>query len=598
MSRAAAMVALLVGAAVFAQTPAPAPAFELERLRLNPGARAGLVVDSADLLEPLELRVGLTGHYEHDPLIVVNERNQRLASLVRSRVGTHLTGAFGITRWLEVGVQVPVVLWQAGDDLSAQGIARISSAVALGTPWLQVRGAPLQQSRGALLDLSVGLGLGLPLGSDVALTKDATVSVLPTVSAGRNFSLGDRPDFFRVGGSVSVLARGARTLSPSATVRDEVGSYFSAGLMISTLGTGLRGELSGRLDVPLTRSPVSGELLLGLRSPRIGPVEFYALGGPGLGNQPGAPLFRVLAGVALVTPLKKSEAPPPVVVDRCAVEPPAPECPRADGDGDGVPNATDTCPLVMGLASLSGCPDVDTDGDGVFASVDACPERVGPPARRGCPAPDGDGDGLDDDLDRCPATAGVVAFSGCPDSDGDGFEDAADACPTEAGVEASRGCPDRDEDGDGVVDRFDACRSVKGPATNQGCPATERQLVVITRERLVIRDKVYFASGKAVVLPRSAALLAQIARVLKEHPEIERVSVDGHTDDRGDRQMNQKLSEARAAAVRETLVTAGVAKERITSRGFGPDQPVQPNATSAGREANRRVEFVIVGAEH
>ncbi|MBM4781429.1 MAG: hypothetical protein GQE15_27425 [Archangiaceae bacterium] len=72
MSRAAAMVALLVGAAVFAQTPAPA--FELERLRLNPGARAGLVVDSADLLEPLELRVGLTGHYEHDPLIVVNER--------------------------------------------------------------------------------------------------------------------------------------------------------------------------------------------------------------------------------------------------------------------------------------------------------------------------------------------------------------------------------------------------------------------------------------------------------------------------------------------------------------------------------------------
>lgn len=597
MSRPFVAAAMLFAASVFAQNPAPA--FELERLRLNPGARAGLVVDSADLLEPLDLRVGLTGHYEHDPLIIVNERNQRLASLVRSRVGAHLTGAFGVTRWLEVGVQVPVVLWQAGDDLSAQGITRISGAVALGTPWLQVRGAPLQQSRGALLDLSVGLGLGLPLGSDVALTKDATLSVLPTVGVGRSFSLGDRPDFFRVGGSLSVLARGARTLSPSATVRDEVGSYFSAGLMISTLGTGLRGELSGRLDVPLTRSPVSGELLLGVRSPRVGPVEFYALGGPGLGNQPGTPLFRVLAGVALVTPLKKTEAPPPpVIVDRCAVEPAAPDCPRADGDGDGVPNASDSCPLVMGLASLSGCPDVDADGDGVFASVDACPAQSGPSARRGCPAPDADGDGLDDDLDRCPAAAGVVAFSGCPDSDGDGFEDVADACPLEAGVEASRGCPDRDEDGDGVVDRFDACRTVKGPATNQGCPATERQLVVITRERLVIRDKVFFASGKAVVLPRSAALLAQIARVLKEHPEIERVSVDGHTDDRGDRAMNQKLSEARAAAVRETLVAAGVAKERITSRGFGPDQPVQPNTSAAGREANRRVEFVIVGAEH
>lgn len=596
MSRALFPFAMLFAATSFAQTPAPA--FELERLRLNPGARAGLIIDSADLLEPLELRVGLSGHYEHDPLIVVNTRNERLASLVRSRVGAHLSGAFGITRWLEVGVQVPVVLFQAGDDLSAQGISRISSAVALGTPWLQVRGAPLQQARGAPLDLSIGFGLGLPLGSDTALTKDATVSVLPNVSAGRNFALGDRIDFFRVGGSVSVLARGARTLTPSATVRDEVGSYFSAGLMISTLGTGLRGELSGRLDVPLTRSPVSGELVLGVRSPRVGPVEFYAVGGPGLGNQPGTPLFRVLAGVALVMPLKKAETPVPVVIDRCAAEPPAADCPRADGDGDGVPNTTDKCPLVMGLASLAGCPDVDTDGDGVFASVDACPDHAGPSARRGCPGPDGDGDGLDDDLDRCPAAAGVVAFSGCPDSDGDGFEDAADACPAEAGVEASRGCPDRDEDGDGVVDRFDACRTVKGPATNQGCPATERQLVVITRERLVIRDKVYFASGKAVVLPRSAALLAQIARVLKEHPEIERVSVDGHTDDRGDRQMNQKLSEARAAAVRETLVAAGVAKERISSRGFGPDQPVQPNATPAGREANRRVEFVIIGAEH
>ncbi|MER2559609.1 MAG: OmpA family protein [Myxococcaceae bacterium] len=596
MRRALVASALLFAATVFAQTPAPA--FELERLRLNPGARAGLIVDSADLLEPLELRVGLTGHYEHDPLIVVNAANLRLASLVRSRVGAHLSGAFGITRWLEVGVQVPVVLWQAGDDLSAQGISRISSAVALGTPWLQVRGAPVQQARGAPLDLSIGLGLGLPLGSEVALTRDATVSVLPTVSAGRNFALGERLDFFRVGGSVSVLARGARTLTPSTTVRDEVGSYFSAGLMISTLGTGLRGELSGRLDVPLTRSPVSGELLLGVRSPRIGPVEFYAVGGPGLGNQPGTPLFRVLAGVALVTPLKKTEAPPPIVVDRCAAVPLASDCPRADGDGDGVPNEADRCPLVMGLGSLAGCPDVDTDGDGVFASVDACPERAGPSARRGCPAPDGDGDGLDDDRDRCPAAAGVVAFSGCPDSDGDGFEDAADACPAEAGVEASRGCPDRDEDGDGVVDRFDACRTVKGPSTNQGCPATERQLVVITRERLVIRDKVYFASGKAVVLPRSAVLLAQIARVLKEHPEIERVSVEGHTDDRGDRVMNQKLSEARAAAVRQTIIIAGVAQERITSRGFGPDQPVQPNATPAGREANRRVEFVIVGAEH
>ncbi|MBL8917552.1 MAG: OmpA family protein [Myxococcaceae bacterium] len=594
MSRAGAALVWLLTTSVMGQEAVPG--FELERLRFNPGARAGLLVDSADLLEPLGLRVGLTGHYQHDPLVVVNQRNERLASAVRSRLGVHLTGAFGITRWLEVGLQLPVVLWQAGDDLGAVGFTRISGAAALGTPWLHLRAAPLQQARGAPLDVSVGLGVGFPFGADASLTRDPTLSVAPVVAAGRTFSPGARPDFLRVGGSLSVLVRGARQLTTSATVRDEVGSSFSAGLMVSTLGTGLRGELSGRLDVPFTRSPLAGELMVGVRSPRLGPIELSAVGGPGFGQQPGTPSFRVLAGVALVAPLQV-ERPRPVV-DRCAAEPPPADCPRADEDGDGVANADDRCPTVMGLRSLAGCPDTDVDGDGVFASGDACPDQPGTSARRGCPAPDGDGDGVDDDVDRCPTVPGTLAFSGCPDTDGDGFEDSVDACPAEAGVAPMRGCPDADQDGDGVVDRFDACRTVKGTPANEGCPAAERQLVVITRERLIIRDKVYFASGKSVVLPRSALLLAQLARVLKEHPEIERVSIEGHTDSQGERQMNLRLSEARAAAVRDALVRAGVASERIASRGFGPDQPVQPNATAAGREANRRVEFVIIGAEH
>jgi outer membrane protein OmpA-like peptidoglycan-associated protein len=583
----------LVAALVLTQNPVPS--FELERLRLNPAAQSTLVIDTADLMGGTQLRVGLTGHYQHDPLVVVDSASKRAGSVVRSRLGFHLTGAYGITRWLDVGVQVPLVVWQAGDDLSAFRVTPIAGSVALGTPWLNVRGAPLQQSRGAPLDLSIGLGVGLPLGSEAALTRDATVTAAPSLSAGRVLAWSDGREFLRVGGGFTAMIRPARVLTMSSQIADEVGSYGSIGVGAAWLGLPVKPELSVRLDVPFTRSPVGAELMLGLRSPRVGPVEFYAIGGPGFGQQPGTPSFRVLAGAALAADL--APKPAPITLDPCLAASPPAECPDGDADGDGVRNVQDACRLVMGVAALKGCPDVDSDGDGVLDSADTCPGVKGPASRKGCPAPDADQDGLDDDADRCPAIAGTAAFFGCPDSDADGVEDSKDGCPAEAGLLELKGCPDKDTDGDGVVDRLDGCLTAKGPSSNQGCPAKEKQLVIITRERLVIRDKVYFDSGKSVVLPRSMTLLQQIARVLKEHPEIERVSIEGHTDDRGERGMNLKLSEARAASVREVLVKAGVEPTRISSKGFGPERPVMPNTSAAGREVNRRVEFVIVGAE-
>ena len=159
-----------------------------------------------------------------------------------------------------------------------------------------------------------------------------------------------------------------------------------------------------------------------------------------------------------------------------------------------------------------------------------------------------------------------------------------------------KGCPDTDTDGDGVVDRLDACVNGKGARANQGCPEKEQLLVVITRDRLLIKDKVYFATGRSVVLKQSFKLLQQIARILKEHPEVERVAIEGHTDDRGKKDANLRLSQARAESVRQFLQKAGVPVERMVARGFGPDRPVESNQTAAGREANRRVDFVIVGA--
>src|SRR5690606_24891399 len=88
-------------------------------------------------------------------------------------------------------------------------------------------------------------------------------------------------------------------------------------------------------------------------------------------------------------------------------------------------------------------------------------------------------------------------------------------------------------------------------------------------------------------------VLEAVAKVLSEHPEIKRVRVEGHTDNRGAAALNKRLSAARAASVVGWLTKHGIDKERLTSEGFGPDRPIATNQDEAGRSLNRRVEFHI-----
>lgn len=153
----------------------------------------------------------------------------------------------------------------------------------------------------------------------------------------------------------------------------------------------------------------------------------------------------------------------------------------------------------------------------------------------------------------------------------------------------------RDSDGDGVPDLEDNCPNVAGAADNHGCPAEQKQQVVITGTTLQILDRVHFATGKAKIEKRSFGLLDQVAAVLNGHPEMAKVEVQGHTDDRGTMTTNMTLSQARANAVAKYLVGKGIAPERLRARGYGPHQPLDKNETAAGREANRRVEFKVLG---
>jgi OOP family OmpA-OmpF porin len=82
--------------------------------------------------------------------------------------------------------------------------------------------------------------------------------------------------------------------------------------------------------------------------------------------------------------------------------------------------------------------------------------------------------------------------------------------------------------------------------------------------------------------------------VLKTHPEVVRIDVQGHTDSTGGIAKNLALSQARAEAVVGALIRRGVAANRMVAHGFGPNQPIATNATRQGREKNRRVEFRVI----
>jgi outer membrane protein OmpA-like peptidoglycan-associated protein len=122
--------------------------------------------------------------------------------------------------------------------------------------------------------------------------------------------------------------------------------------------------------------------------------------------------------------------------------------------------------------------------------------------------------------------------------------------------------------------------------------------VLETRETarglIVNMSDVLFDTGKYTLKPGAKEKLAKISGILLGHPGLQ-LEVDGHTDSVGSDEFNLKLSEERADVVRSYLVAQGVSQETVSAHGFGKDQPVATNETSAGRQLNRRVELVVSG---
>ncbi|HEX2686367.1 MAG TPA: Ig-like domain-containing protein, partial [Kofleriaceae bacterium] len=561
--------------------------FGVERFRLSSDRDGMFDVEWGDVRGHMSVSAALWAGLANDPLVVYEgQPKNRVGSLVADRAGGSLSASISPSRWLALGFDLPLVIYQdrpASNAIAPMGLDALHS---FGTSNLRVspKIAVLHQA-----DSGVGLAVIPAVILPTRSTPDAYFD-----DRGFGFApelaLSKRWTGWRTGLDAGYRARKRATLL-NQIVDDELFAHAGIGYQFADRGgppLGIDVTMSG---ATAARAPLQNfnenhlEGLVGATYDLEGGAQLFGGAGAGLRKGFGTPDWRGLAGVRL----------------GFSDTAPSPAHPRElDRDGDGLGDSADRCPDQAedkdGFEDEDGCPDPDNDKDGVLDGDDRCIDVPGIADLRGCP--DGDADGIADLDDKCPTEPedkdGFEDGDGCPefDNDKDGIPDMEDACPLAPGPVANKGCPDTDRDGDTVVDRLDNCPDEKGLPENAGCPS--KQLVTIGDDRLDIVESVYFKNDRAVIEPRSFALLDNIAAVLAAHDQL-KIQVEGHTDSQGNDAYNKALSRRRAEAVVAYLVHKGIDAARLTSIGYGEERPIADNRTKAGRAQNRRVVFTVLG---
>ncbi len=324
-------------------------------------------------------------------------------------------------------------------------------------------------------------------------------------------------------------------------------------------------------------------------------------------------------------------------------------CP--DKDGDHIQDKDDLCPDQAGTLELKGCP--DKDGDKIADKDDACPDDAGLAEFKGCP--DKDGDKIIDKEDECPDEAGLALFKGCPDRDNDSIPDKADNCPDKIGPASNDGCPEtklslidlqgnklhtitlnkaensfafnnlpsdelvifklEGEGADTINEVKVVVNGIPKRATRNDEDRYFRFIVLTTdknklnqedafdvavrlnqQERALIKrafENLEFALAKDVITENSYGSLNDLAGLMLKKPNW-RLKISGYTDNQGKPAANLKLSQKRAEAVRNYLVSKGIDKSRFKVEWFGSKNPIAENNTEEGRQKNRRVEMLLV----
>jgi len=147
-------------------------------------------------------------------------------------------------------------------------------------------------------------------------------------------------------------------------------------------------------------------------------------------------------------------------------------------------------------------------------------------------------------------------------------------------------------DADRVLDRAPSCEDLlEYLDADSNCGTGDK--VEVTGDRIILDDRVLFDTDRAHVHGEGRAVIRAIAKAAEQHPEWQTITIEGHTDTRGDDDYNQALSERRAERARDVLIRAGFPADRVKAVGYGRSKPRDAGTTDDAHQRNRRVEFVI-----
>lgn len=554
---------LVVGTASLASAPRAyaqsATGFALNRHEPAERGSEWFVTDSLDFRGKNRLSLGATGDYSYRPLVIHEANGDVRSAIVSDQLVLHLGASLVLAERIRLGLNLPLQMYADGEGGTLNGVTYPPPSAGQSVGDIRLAAdARLLGEYGDAATLAIGVRGWIPNGASTTYASDGELRLSPQVLLAGDISR------FTYAARSGFLFRSRSGTFGNTAIGSEIVYGVSAGVRALekknlVIGPELFGSTVTDDFFGKHTSPV--EALLGAHYSPGDDWRIGAGGGLGLGVGFGSPVARALATIEW-SPRPTAAAPPPK----------------------------------------------DSDGDGIFDEVDACPNTPGvrsdDPQKNGCPAPkDADGDGILDEQDACPAVAGPRTddprTTGCPDSDKDGIIDRDDACPKEPGVKSAEpsknGCPvDPDRDKDGVLNENDACPDQAGkpdpdPKKN-GCP-----IAFIEAGKIELVEQVRFATGRTEIVKgkESEDVLQAILAIVKAHPEIKKIRVEGHTDNQGAAALNEKLSAGRAASVVDWLVKHGIDKARLSSAGFGMKKPIADNGTEEGRKLNRRVEFHI-----
>ena len=521
-----------------ARAASPAPEANLSDFKPASGNDGIIATEGArpwEAATPFDLKFWLD--YAQRPVA----RSGGIGELVENRTGAWFTADLHVLEPLTLAIALPFTLNERG-TLSLQPGANqpVVQSSGLGDVRITPRLGLLRQETSGI-DMAVQASLELPSSDRHLLTTWGEPVAEGLISIGHRYG--------EAGSSLYFLANLFAFTAPNRTVDGQnVGAGFGGrfGLAVDALRgryspTRVFGEIEAKSmpRLSLTEGPTPAEARGGL-SWCFGPgFTFDVAVGGGLNDAPGAPSFRVVSALGFGANACSTEA-SAMQAKKAAAAKLAAEKAAADKAAAGKV-AVDNVAVQKAAADKAYADEV--------AAEKAAAEKA-----------------------QTDQAAADKAF--------------ADKAAADAAAK-------KDTDGDGVPDIEDNCPNEPGPASNHGCPLSNKQMVAVTAEGIQVLERVEFPTGKAIISRKSFKLLDQVAAVLTQHTEMTQIEVQGHSDATGNPEKNTVLSQARADAVVNYLVNKGVAAARLTAKGYGPTVPIADNATAAGREKNRRVEFKV-----